>query len=154
GQTGVGKTYLAQAVGNKACAYGYTVLYLSVTHWMEQRHQARITGALLKFRESLIRPQLLIMDDFGMKKWTSEEAEDFRELLEERSCGKSVLITTQLPYDHWPEVIGDPVLLEAIVDRLEGPALTIRITGESYRKIRARQRDKNGKAAPSAPAPG
>ncbi|AFS54641.1 MAG: IS21-like element helper ATPase IstB [Nitrospiraceae bacterium] len=154
GQTGVGKTYLAQAVGNKACAYGYTVLYLSVTHWMEQRHQARITGSLLKFRESLIRPQLLIMDDFGMKKWTSEEAEDFRELLEERSCGKSVLITTQLPYDHWPEVIGDPVLLEAIVDRLEGPALTIRITGESYRKIRARQRDKNGKTAPSAPTPG
>jgi len=153
GQTGVGKTYLAQAVGNKACAYGYTVLYLSVTHWMEQRHQAKITGSSLKFRESLIRPQLLIMDDLGMKKWTSEEAEDFRELLEERSCGKSVLITTQLPYDHWPEVIADPVLLEAIVDRLEGPALTIRITGESYRKLRARQRDKNGKPEPSSQAP-
>ncbi len=75
---------------------------------MEQRHQARMTGSLLKFRESLIRPQLLIFDDFGMKKWTPEEAEDFRELLEERSCGKSILITTQLPYDHWPEVIGEP----------------------------------------------
>ena len=118
---------------------------------MEQRHQARMTGSLLKFRESLIRPQLLIFDDFGMKKWTPEEAEDFRELLEERSCGKSILITTQLPYDHWPEVIGDPVLLEAIVDRLEGPAVTIRITGESYRKLRARKREKEGTPEPSSP---
>ena len=151
GQTGVGKTYLAQAVGNKACAHGYPVLYLSVTHWMEQRHQARMTGSLLKFRESVIRPQLLIFDDFGMKKWTPEEAEDFRELLEERSCGKSILITTQLPYEHWPEVIGDPVLLEAIVDRLEGPAVTIRITGESYRKLRARKREKEGTPEPSSP---
>ena len=77
----------------------------------------------------MIKPDLLVLDDFGLKKFTAEESEDFRELLEERSFGKSLLLTTQLPFDHWSEVIPDPVLSEAIIDRLEGPALTLRITG-------------------------
>ena len=139
GQTGVGKTYLAQAAGLRACQEGKTVLFLSVTHWLEQQAQARQTGGPLKLRERMIRPDLLILDDFGLRKFTALEAEDFREILEERSYGKSTLITTQLPLKHWSEVIPDPVLSEAIVDRLEGPALILNITGESYRKTKARK---------------
>lgn len=137
GQTGVGKTYLAQAAGLKACQAGHTVLFQSVTHWLEQQANARSMGSYLKFRHRVLRPDLLILDDFGMRKFTAVEAEDFREMLEERSYGKSTLVTTQLPLDHWAEVIPDPVLTEAITDRLEGPAMIYKITGDSYRKVKA-----------------
>ena len=139
GQTGVGKTFLAQATGLRACQEGKTVLFMSVTHWLEQQAQARQNGASLRFREKMIRPDLLILDDFGMRKFTALEAEDFREMLEERSYGKSTMLTTQLPLSHWSEVIPDPVLSEAIVDRLEGPAVIYKITGESYRKTKAQK---------------
>jgi DNA replication protein DnaC len=139
GQTGVGKTYLAQACGLKACQDGRTVLFLSMTRWLDEHAGARETATTLKFREKIIRPDLLILDDFGMRKLTALEAEDFREVLEERSYGKSTLVTTQLPFDHWSEVIPDPVLSEAIVDRLEQPALIYKITGESYRKTKAQK---------------
>jgi len=139
GQTGVGKTYLAQACGLKACQDGKTVLFLSMTRWLDEHAGARETGAILKFRDKITRPDLLILDDFGMRKLTALEAEDFREVLEERSYGQSTLVTTQLPFDHWSEVIPDPVLSEAIVDRLEQPALVYKITGESYRKTKAQK---------------
>ena len=139
GQTGVGKTYLAQAAGLKACQEGHTVLFQSVTHWLEQQANARVLGSYLKFRDKMIRPNLLILDDFGMRKFTALEAEDFRDILEERSYGKSTLLTTQLPLDHWSEVIPDPVLSEAITDRLEGPAMIYKITGDSYRKTKAQK---------------
>ena len=139
GQTGVGKTYLAQAAGLKACQEGHTVLFQSVTHWLEEQVNARHIGAYLKFREKMLRPNLLILDDFGMRKLTALEAEDFREILEERSYGKSTLLTTQLPLNHWAEVIPDPVLAEAITDRLEGPAIIYKITGDSYRKTKAQK---------------
>lgn len=139
GQTGVGKTFLAQCVGLRACDLGKTVLFLSVTHWMELQAEARSTGTYLKFREKMIRPDLLILDDFGMRKFSAIEAEDFREILEERSYNKSTLVTTQLPMDHWAEVIPDPVLADAITDRLEAPSVIYKITGEGYRKIKAQK---------------
>jgi DNA replication protein DnaC len=135
GPAGVGKTYLAQATGLRACENGKTVLFVSMNHFLEQQAEARHTGTYLKFRDRMIRPDLLALDDFGMKKLTAVEAEDLREILEERSYGKSTLITTQLPVDHWPEVIPDPVLAEAIRDRMDGPALHFKIVGESYRKV-------------------
>lgn len=139
GQTGVGKSFLAQSAGAQACHIGKTVLHFSVTEWLDERQEAHRTGQVLKFRKRMVKPDLLVLDDFGLKKFTAEESEDFRELLEERSFGKSLLLTTQLPFDHWSEVIPDPVLSEAIIDRLEGPALAIRITGESYRKYRGKK---------------
>lgn len=138
GQTGVGKSFLAQATGLHACQNGKTALFVSVTHWMEQQALARNTGTYLKFRDRMIRPDLLVLDDFGMRKFTAMEAEDLREICEERSYGKSTLVTTQLPIKHWPEVLPDPVLAEAIKDRFEGPGLVITITGESYRPKKAK----------------
>ena len=93
----------------------------------------------------MIKPDLLILDDFGMRKLTALEAEDLREILEERSYGKSTMITTQLPTDHWAEVIPDPVLTEAITDRFDGPGLVFQVTGESYRKIKGKKLDSGGK---------
>lgn len=138
GQTGVGKSFLAQATGLHACQRGKSTLFVSVTHWMEQQAFARSTGTYLKFRDKMIRPDLLVLDDFGMRKFTTMEAEDLREICEERSYGKSTLVTTQLPLKHWSEVLPDPVLAEAIRDRFEGPGLVITITGDSYRPKKAK----------------
>lgn len=139
GQTGVGKTFIAQAVGLHACASGHSVLYMSVTTWLENLALARSSGTYLRYRDKLAKPDLIILDDFGMRKLSSTEAQDLCEILEERSIGKAVVFTTQLPLAHWSEVIADPVIADAIRDRLEHSALTLNITGESYRGVKARK---------------
>jgi DNA replication protein DnaC len=139
GQTGVGKTFIAQATGLHACACGKSVLYMTVTTWLENLALARSSGTYLRYRDKLARPDVLVLDDMGMRKLSSTEAQDLCEILEERSIGKSTVFTTQLPLDHWSEVIADPVIADAIRDRLEHAALTIHITGESYRGVKARK---------------
>lgn len=139
GPTGVGKTFLAQAAGLHACACGKSVLYMTVTTWLENIALARSSGTYLRYRDKLARPDLVIFDDIGMRKLSSTEAQDLCEILEERSIGKSTMFTTNLPLDHWSEVIGDPVIADAIRDRLEHAALTLNITGESYRSVKARK---------------
>lgn len=139
GQTGVGKTFIAQALGLHACASGRSVLYMTFTTWLENLALARSAGTYLKFRDKCAKPDAVILDDFGMRKLTSTEAQDLCELLEERSIDKSTVFTTQLPLDHWGEVIGDSVITDAIRDRLEHSALRVTITGESYRGVKARK---------------
>jgi DNA replication protein DnaC len=139
GQTGVGKTFLAQAAGLHACASGKSVLYMTLTTWLENLALARSSGTYLRYRDKLAKPDLVIIDDFGMRKLTATEAQDLCELLEMRSIDKSTAFTTQLPLDHWVEVIADPVIADAIRDRLEHAALEIRITGESYRGVKAKK---------------
>jgi len=141
GQTGVGKTFIAQAAGLHACTSGKTVLFMTVTTWLENLQLARSSGSYLKFRDKLARPDILILDDFGMRKLTAMEAQDLCEILEERSIGKSIVVTTQLPLEHWAEVIPDPVIADAIQDRLKHAALQFRITGESYRGVKAKKLD-------------
>ena len=139
GQTGVGKTFIAQALGLHACASGKSVLYMTFTIWLENLALARSAGTYLKFRDKCAKPDAVILDDFGMRKLIATEAQDLCELLEERSINKSTVFTTQLPLNHWSEVIGDPVICGEIRDRLEHAALTVTITGESYRGVKARK---------------
>jgi len=139
GQTGVGKTFIAQAVGLHACASGHSVLYMTITTWLENLALARSSGTYLRYRDKLAKPDLIIFDDIGMRKLSSTEAQDLCEVLEERSAGKSVAFTTQLPLKHWAEVIADPVIADAIHDRLAHAALVLNITGESYRGVKARK---------------
>jgi len=146
GQTGVGKSFLAQAIGLQACQHGKSVLYMTVTTWLETLAMARSSGTYLRLREKLARPDVLVLDDVGMRKLTATEAQDLCEILEERSIGKSTVFTTQLPLDHWSEVIADPVIADAIRDRLQHAALIITITGESYRGVKARKLAGGGKA--------
>jgi DNA replication protein DnaC len=139
GQTGVGKTFIAQAAGRHACYTGKSALFMTVSEWQENLALARSSGTYLKMRDRLARPDVLIIDNFGMRKLTAMEAQDLCEILEERTGAKSTVFTTQLPLTHWAEVIADPVIADAIRDRLEHAALTIEITGESYRGVKARQ---------------
>lgn len=133
GPTGIGKSYLARSLGLLACEHGKTSLFISFTDFLEHLAMARNCNGYLKFREKLTRPQILILDDLGMRKFSSQEAEDLRDIIEHRSYGKSTVITTQLPIDHWGEVFGDEIILDALVDRLEPTGITIKLGGESYR---------------------
>ena len=133
GPTGIGKTYIARALGLLACEKGKTSLFVTITDFLENQSLARATNTYLKFRERLTRPDLLILDDLGMRKFTAQEAEDLRDIIDQRSYGKSTLITTQLPVDHWGEVIGDEIILDGLVDRVEPPGMTIKFKGPSYR---------------------
>lgn len=85
GQTGLGKTFIAQAAELHACACGKSVLYMTVTTWLENLALARSSGTYLRYRDKLARPDLLIFDDFGMRKLSSTEAQDLCEILEARS---------------------------------------------------------------------
>jgi len=139
GQTGVGKSFIAQAIALQVCQHGKSALYMNITTWLENVALARSSGTYLRFRDKLAKPDVLVLDDVGMRKLTATEAQDLCEILEERSIGKSTVFTTQLPLDHWTEVIADPVIADAIHDRLQHAALVITITGESYRGVKARK---------------
>ena len=139
GQTGVGKSFIAQAIALQVCQHGRSALYLNLTTWLENLALARSSGTYLRYRDKLAKPDVLILDDIGMRKLTATEAQDLCEILEERSFGKSTVFTTQLPLEHWAEVIADPVIADAIRDRLQHTALTLTITGESYRGVKARK---------------
>lgn len=133
GPTGVGKSYLARALGLLACENRKTSLFLTITDFLENLSISRVSSTYLKYREKLVRPDVLILDDFGMRKFTSQEAEDLRDVIEHRSYGKSTVVTTQLPIDHWSEVIGDEIIRDALVDRLEPAGLIIKMDGPSFR---------------------
>ncbi len=137
GETGVGKTFIAQAVGLHACASGKSVLYMSITALQENLAIARSSGTYLRYRAKLV--DLIIFDEMGMRKFTATEAQDLCEIIEERSIDKSIAFTSQLPVDHWNEVIPDAVIFDAIRDRLEHSALTVNITGDTYRGVKARK---------------
>jgi DNA replication protein DnaC len=139
GQTGVGKTFIAQAIGLHACANGKSVLYMNITRLLENLAIARSGATYLRYRDKLAKFDLIIIDEMGMRNFTATEAQDLCEIIEERSINKSIAFTSQLPVAHWNEVIPDTVIFDAIRDRLEHSALTITITGETYRGVKARK---------------
>jgi DNA replication protein DnaC len=141
GQTGVGKSFVAEALGRHACRNKKNVLFKDFTALTEMMNQAHALGTYLRMREKLSRPDILIIDDFGMRKVTSTEAQDLKEILEIRSLGKTTIITTQLPLNHWNEVIADEVILDAILDLVEHSSIKIDFKGESYRKVKAKKLD-------------
>ena len=142
GPTGIGKSYLARSLGLLACERGKTALFMSVTDFLEYQSIARTCNGYLKFRAGLVRPDVLILDDLGTRKFTAQEAEDLRDVIEHRSYGKSTIITTQLPTDHWSEVMGDEIIRDALIDHLQPAPNTIHLDGPSYRPELAKKVDK------------
>lgn len=136
GPTGVGKTFLASSIGNEACRNGYTCIFYGMNYLIEKIQLARVEGTYLRLRDRLIRADLLILDDIGLKPLPPETTQDLYDILEERYQEKSTLITSQLPLKNWKEVITDEVVLEAVLDRLIHGSITLQLEGESYRKKR------------------
>ena len=134
GPTGAGKSYLACAFGNHACRRGFTVRYFRAPRFFQELAVARGTGRYDRVLRSLLRIDLLIIDDWGTALLTDEERRDLFEIVEDRYDRRSTLIAAQLPVEHWHDIIGDPTLADAILDRLIHNAHTITLKGESMRK--------------------
>lgn len=137
GPTGIGKTYLASAIGNQACRQGYTCIFIGVNELIDRIEIARAEGTWLKYRDRLIKTDCLILDDLGIRALPQTMTQDLYDILEERYQDKCTIITTQLPLENWSEVIPDDVAREAIVDRLIHGSYRIHLEGDSMRKKRA-----------------
>jgi len=134
GPTGVGKTYLACALAHMACRQGYSALYFRLPRLLQELAIAKADGRYDKILKALAKTHLLVIDDWGLRKFVKEQSHDLLEILEDRHSLKSTLITSQLPVDHWHEIIADPTLADAILDRLVHNAYRINLKGESMRK--------------------
>lgn len=136
GPTGCGKTFLACALAHKACRDGYTAHYLRVPRLLQDLHIAKGDGRYGKILSGLARTHLLVFDDWGLSKLTDEQRHDLLEIIEDRHGLRSTIVATQLPLDKWHDIIGDPTLADAILDRLIHNAYKITLKGESMRKTK------------------
>jgi len=134
GPTGCGKTWLACALGNAACRQGLSVLYLRATRLLDDLRIAHADGSYTKKLAYLAKLDLLILDDWGLQKLTRAQAQDLLEVVDDRHGARSLLITSQLPIEHWHDTLGDPTLADAILDRVCHSAHKLLLTGESMRK--------------------
>jgi DNA replication protein DnaC len=134
GPTGVGKTYLACALAHKACQLDYSALYWRLPRLLQELEIAKGDGRYAKLLKSVAKTHLLVIDDWGLKKLIKEQSHDLLEIFEDRDRLRSTLITSQLPVDHWHEIIDNPTLADAILDRLVHNAYRINLKGESMRK--------------------
>jgi len=137
GPTGVGKTWIACALAHSACRHGYSALYLRLPRLLEDLALAHGDGRFPKLMRSFARTDLIVLDDWGLAPMTAPQRRDLLELLDDRHPGRSTLVTSQLPVEHWHDAIGDPTLADAILDRLVHNAYRITLKGESMRKRRA-----------------
>ena len=144
GPTGVGKSYLACALAHQACRDGYSVRYLRMQRLLTDLGIAKGDGRYRKQLAHLARIDLIVLDDFGLAVMTDEQRRDLLELLEDRYERKSTLVTSQFPVDRWHELIADPTLADAILDRLVHNAYRVQLTGESMRKKQRRLTDDEG----------
>lgn len=142
GPTGVGKSWLAAALGHKACRDNQSVLYQRVPRLFEDLALGRGDGRHPRLLKSLGRADLLILDDWGLEPLDAGARHDLLEILEERYGRRSTMITSQLPVDRWHDIIGDPTYADAILDRLIHNAHRIELTGESLRRGRGKQPNK------------
>jgi DNA replication protein DnaC len=139
GPSGVGKSWLACAIGQKACRDNRSVLYHRWPKLCEDLALARGDGRHPRLIKSLGRADLLILDDFGLEPLDAGARHDLLEILEERYGRRSTIITSQLPLSAWHEIIGDPTYADAILDRLVHNAHRIELTGGSLRRARGKQ---------------
>ena len=138
GPTGVGKSWLACALGHKACRDDRSVAYHRVPRMLEALTLARGDGRYARMLKAIGRVQVLILDDWGLAPLNAEQRRDLLEIMDDRHGKGSTIVTSQVPVDHWHEVIGDPTIADAILDRLVHNAHRLMLKGESLRKQAAK----------------
>lgn len=140
GQTGVGKSHLSQALGHRACRAGYMVAFTGAHELFTQLRASRADGSYERRLQRFTTPDLLIVDDLGLRPLTGDEPMDLYELIRQRYERASTIFTSNRDADEMAELFGDPLLASAAMDRLLHHAHVIRIEGESYRNpVRGRQ---------------
>lgn len=134
GATGVGKSYIACALGNHACLNSFKVFYFNSIKLFSKLKFAKADGSYIKEIEKIKKQDLLILDDFGLEKMDTVSRLTLLEILEDRHGIKSTILTSQLPVKNWHEIIGDPTIADAICDRLVHSSHSINLKGGSMRK--------------------
>jgi DNA replication protein DnaC len=134
GPTGIGKTWLACALGHQACREGSTVLSLRLPRLLQEVPLATGDGHYVKLLTALAKTDVLIFDDWGLAPLSDDNRRDLLERLEDRQDCRATIVTSPLPVEHWHAAIGEPTLADAILDRLVHNAYKIALKGDSMRK--------------------
>lgn len=134
GPTGTGKSYLATALGYKACQDGYRVFYASTAKLMSQLKIAKVKGTIFNDFKRIERTDLLILDDFAMQTFDSQSRGILMDIIEDRHQKRATVITSQVPVKAWHDAIGEKTVADAILDRLVHHSLRVELYGESIRK--------------------
>jgi DNA replication protein DnaC len=134
GATGVGKTYLACALGQQACRQGSRVLYRRVPRLFDELALAHADGSYPHVLARFARIDVLVLDDWGLTPLTEAQRQDLLEVLEDRDGTRSTILTSQLPREQWHDYLGEPTVADAILDRVVHRAVTITLLGPSRRK--------------------
>jgi DNA replication protein DnaC len=134
GSTGIGKSYIASALGNQACMLGYKVLYTSTSKLFAILKMARADGSYMKETARIEKTDLLILDDFGMQPMDAHNRAALIEIIEDRHGKRSTIIAAQIPVAQWHDVIGENTVADAVLDRIVHNAYRIEMVGESLRK--------------------
>lgn len=133
GKTGTGKSWVACALGHKACRDDRSVLYVRVPRLLDELTLMRGDGRLPRRMKALARLDLLILDDWGLSTMTSAQGRDILEIIDDRHGRRSTIVTSQLPVEKWHDVIPDPTVADAILDRLSHTAHRLELKGETMR---------------------
>jgi len=139
GSTGIGKSYIASAIGNQACTLGFKVLYASSSKLFTRLKMAKADGSYIREIAKIERQDLLILDDFGLQPLDASSRSVLMEIIEDRHGNRSTIFTSQLPVTEWHEVIGEQTVADAILDRVVHNAHRMELVGESLRR---RQKNK------------
>jgi DNA replication protein DnaC len=139
GPTGTGKTYIGCALAYQACREGYRTIYFYVPKLFRELAMAHVDGRITKLLKKIAKAAVLVIDDWGLATLKHHQYRDFLEILDDRHGSGSTLITSQFPTSSWHDMIGDPTVADAILDRLVHNAHKIELQGESMR-------NKKGKA--------
>ena|SRR5660397_25043 len=134
GSTGIGKSFIASAIGNQACTLGFKVLYTSSTKLFTRLKMAKADGSYIREIAKIERQDLLILDDFGLQPLDASSRSVLMEIIEDRHGNRSTIITSQLPVAEWYEVIGEQTIADAILDRVVHDAHRMELAGESLRR--------------------
>ena len=143
GSTGIGKSFLASALGQQACSLGHRVFYQYNTKLFARMKIAKADGSYLKELAKIERQHLLIIDDFGIQPLDAQSRSALMEVIEDRHGKTSTIITSQIPVSKWHEIIGDQTIADAILDRIVHDAHRIEMKGESLRKKRQPKNEEN-----------
>jgi DNA replication protein DnaC len=134
GSTGVGKSYLASALGHQACANNYKVIYTNTAKLIAKLKMAKADGSYVRELAKIEKQDLLILDDFGIQPFDAQGRASLMEIIEDRYGKSSFIITSQVPVKKWYDVIGEQTIADAILDRIVHDSIRLELKGESMRK--------------------
>lgn len=134
GASGVGKSYLTQALGHQACLMEYKTIYTNTARLFKRLKLCRMDGTYLKELNKLLKCDLLILDDFGLQSFDNHDRETLMDIIDDRYNNKSTIVSSQIPVSAWYDIIGEGTIADAILDRIVNSSHRIDLKGESMRK--------------------